>query len=190
MIQKEKSLRVTIAGYGSIGRYVEKVLEQVCDTSLYDPPMGLGSEEDLRDCDFVFICVPTPSTSEGACDVGLVEQVVNLASPRVAVVCHSTVAIGTTERLIRESGKPIVFVPEFAGESGIHPYSNPANRSFFIVGGHEPQAPLVVDLLKSAYGSEKIYRVVEPTVAEMVKYMSNTFLATKVAFCNEFHDLA
>ena len=104
MIQKEKSLRVTIAGYGSIGRYVEKVLEQVCDTSLYDPPMGLGSEEDLRDCDFVFICVPTPSTSEGACDVGLVEQVVNLASPRVAVVCHSTVAIGTPERLIREAG--------------------------------------------------------------------------------------
>ena len=181
-------MKITIAGCGSVGRYVAALFSDLHPT-LYDPPLGLGTAHDLRDADFVIVCVPTPSLPSGACDTSIVEEVVRLADPRAAIVCHSTVAIGTTERLIAETGKPIVFVPEYAGEADAHPLRDPRNRRFLIYGGHEPAASEVQALYERAYGPGLRHFRVPPTVAEVVKYMENAFLATKVAFCNEFFDL-
>ena len=181
-------MKVTIAGYGSVGSYVAGLFADL-EPTLYDPPLGLGAVDDLRDTDFVIVCVPTPQLPSGACDTSIVEEVVGLADPRVAIVCHSTVAVGTTERLIAETGKPLVFVPEYAGEAHDHPLRDPANRSFLIYGGHDPSASAVQALYERAYGPGVRHFRVPPTVAEVVKYMENAFLATKVAFCNEFFDL-
>ena len=112
-----------------------------------------------------------------------------LADARVAIVCHSTIAIGTTERLIAETGKPLVFMPEYAGEADHHPLRDPRNRRFLIYGGHDPATSAVQALYERAYGPELRHFCVPPTVAEVVKYMENAFLATKVAFCNDFFDL-
>ena len=181
-------MKITIAGYGSVGSYVAGLFSDL-DPTLYDPPLGLGTAHDLRDADFVILCVPTPQLASGACDTSIVEEVVRLADPRVAIVCHSTVAIGTTERLIEESGKPVVFVPEYAGEADDHPLRDPRNRRFLIYGGYEPAASEVQALYERAYGPGLRHFRVPPTVAEVVKYMENAFLAAKVAFCNEFFDL-
>lgn len=181
-------MKITIAGYGSVGSYVAALFGDLQPT-LYDPPLGLGTAHDLRDADFVIVCVPTPQLPSGACDTSIVEEVVRLADPRAAIVCHSTVAIGTTERLIAETGKPIVFVPEYAGEADAHPLRDPRNRRFLIYGGHEPAASEVQALYERAYGPGLRHFRVPPRVAEVVKYMENAFLATKVAFCNEFFDL-
>lgn len=182
-------MRVTIAGYGSIGRYVEEVFRGRHEIAVYDPPLGLGRPEDLHDTDFVILCVPTPSLPSGECDVSIVEDLVATASPRRAIICHSTVAIGTTDRLLEAYGKPLVFVPEYAGESPDHPYRRPEARTFFIFGGYEPAASEARTLFQSAYGDRPRYFTVPPRVAECVKYMENAFLALKVAFCNEFYDL-
>jgi UDPglucose 6-dehydrogenase len=182
-------MTITIAGYGSIGRYVESVFGSAHDVKLYDPPAGMGKRQDLIDTDFVFICVPTPPNPDGSADTSIVEEVVSLAEPRIAIVCQSTIPIGTTERLIEESGKPIVFVPEYAGEQPSHPFRVAASRRFFIYGGYEPAAGRVRDLFSAAYPSQAMHFIVSPTTAEMVKYMENSFLAMKVAFCNEFFDL-
>ncbi|MDA0265024.1 MAG: hypothetical protein O3A93_11440 [Chloroflexi bacterium] len=182
-------MRITIAGYGNIGRFVQQVFSRVAETVAYDPPKGLGCAEDLRDTDFVFVCVPTPPLPNGECDTRAVEEVVALAAPRRAIICHSTVAIGTTERLIRTYAKPLVFVPEYAGESSEHPYRQMQNRDFFVLGGYEPAASAVKELLSSVYSHQPICYLVPPVVAEIVKYMENSFLALKVGFCNEFFDL-
>ncbi|HEY8489739.1 MAG TPA: hypothetical protein VIO14_01985 [Dehalococcoidia bacterium] len=182
-------MRVTIAGYGSIGRYVEETFRGRHEIAVYDPPLGLGSPADLRETDFVILCVPTPSLPTGECDVRIVEELVAAASPRRAIVCHSTVAIGTTDRLLEAYGKPLVFVPEYAGESPDHPYRRPEARDFFIFGGYEPAVSQVRALFESVYGARPRYFAVPPRVAECVKYMENAFLALKVAFCNEFYDL-
>ena len=181
-------MKVTIAGYGSVGSYVAGLFSNL-ELAIYDPPLGFGAVEDLRDTDFVIICVPTPQLPSGACDTSIVEEVVGLSNPNVAIVCHSTVAIGTTERLIAETGKPIVFVPEYAGESNDHPLRDPGNRRFLIYGGYEPTASAVRALYERAYGPGLRHFRAPPTIAEVVKYMENAFLATKVAFCNEFFDL-
>ena len=57
-------MRITIAGYGVVGRYLEAVFGQAHEVALYDPPQGLGREEDLTDCDFVIVAVPTPEGQE------------------------------------------------------------------------------------------------------------------------------
>ena len=181
-------MKITIAGYGSVGSYVAGLFSDF-EPTLYDPPLGLGTVDDLRDADFVIVCVPTPQLLSGACDTSIVEAVVGLADPRVAIVCHSTIAIGTTERLIAETGKPFVFMPEYAGEADHHPLRDPRNRRFLIYGGHDPATSAVQALYGRAYGTGVRHFRVPPTVAEVVKYMENAFLATKVAFCNEFFDL-
>ena len=182
-------MRITIAGYGSVGHYVESVFGRDNQVSVYDPPLSLGSPADLTDTDFVFICVPTLPREDGSCDTSIVEDVVRSANPRVAIVCESTVALGTTERLIRETGKPLVFVPEYAGEEASHPFRDAEARRFFIYGGYEPHVSRVRDLYAEAYPGSADHFIVPPTTAEMVKYMENSFLAMKVAFCNEFFDL-
>lgn len=182
-------MQITIAGYGSIGQFTHQVFQGVGEVAVYDPPKGLGRVEDLRDTDVVFVCVPTPSLPDGACDTRAVEEVVALAAPRQAIVCLSTVSIGTTERLIRQYGKPLVFVPEYAGESPTHPYRQMEHRTFFIMGGYEPAVWWVRELYQRAYGLGVQCHVTTPTVAEVVKYMENAFLALKVGFCNEFFDL-
>ena len=182
-------MRITIAGHGTVGHYVESVFGARNQIAYYDPPLGFGNPSDLVDTDFVFICVPTQPREDGSCDTSIVEEVVSMAEPRIAIVCESTVSLGTTERLIRETGKPLVFVPEYAGEEASHPFRDSGARRFFIYGGHEPTVDHVRDLYASVYPDGASHFIVPPTTAEMVKYMENSFLALKVAFCNEFFDL-
>jgi UDPglucose 6-dehydrogenase len=182
-------VRIGIAGYGSIGRYVEEVFKRCHEIVLYDPPLGLGRIEDLDAVDYAVICVPTPTGEDGSCDTSIVEDLVARISPRRAIVCQSTVSIGTADRLIAKYRKPLVYVPEWAGESLDHPYRRLERRGFLIYGGHEGPAKAVQELYETGYGRGVRHHIVAPRVAEIVKYMENAYLAVKVAFCNEFFDL-
>lgn len=182
-------MRVTIAGYGAIGAFHARLYGRRHEVLVYDPPKGFADPEVLRDTDFVLICVPTPQAADGSCDTRSVEEIVMLSNPRDAIICHSTVAIGTTDELIETHGKPLVFIPEYAGESPGHPYREIENRTFFFLGGYEPALSRARGLLESAYGPQPVYHLVPPRVAETVKYMENAFLALKVGFCNAFFDL-
>jgi UDPglucose 6-dehydrogenase len=183
-------MRLGIAGFGSIGQYLAGVFAPHHQIVLYDPPKGLGSLAELNRCDAVLICVPTPSLPGGACDTSTVEEVVARVAQGPLLICISTVAIGTTERLQRKHGKRLVFVPEYAGESPDHPFRNIENQTFFFLGGSRPDTEAAQALFETAYGETCDFYHVPPRVAEMVKYMENAYLALKVTFCNEFFDLA
>ncbi len=77
-----------------------------------------GKLEDLNgyNLDFVFICVPTPMAKDGSCDTSIVEEVVKRIKAKTFVV-ESTIAPGTTKRLEQETGKDILFTPEYFGET-------------------------------------------------------------------------
>jgi len=181
--------RIGIAGYGSIGQYVAGLFGESHDLVIADPPKGIGRLEDLSDTDFTFICVPTPGLPDGGCDTSIVGEVVARVRPRRALICHSTLAIGTTERLIAAFDRPLVYVPQYAGESPDHHYRQRENLDFLILGGYDPAASEVQALFRSVLGDGVQQVIVPPTAAEVVKYMENAFLALKVAFCNEFYDL-
>ncbi|MGH2600563.1 MAG: hypothetical protein ACRDJ9_14405, partial [Dehalococcoidia bacterium] len=171
------------------GQYVAELFGGSHDLVIVDPPKGIGRIEDLNDTDFTFICVPTPGQPDGGCDTSIVEEVATRVHPRRALICHSTLAIGTTERLIAASGTPLVYVPQYAGESPDHHYRQRENLDFLILGGYDPAASAVQALFRSVLGDGVQQTIVPPTAAEITKYMENAFLALKVAFCNEFYDL-
>ncbi|HJP41461.1 MAG TPA: hypothetical protein QGF35_07125 [Dehalococcoidia bacterium] len=183
-------MKLGIAGYGNIGRYVAGVFATSHEIVAYDPPKSLGSVKQMNDCEWVFIAVPTPALPDGRCDTRAVEEVVATVSPRGGFICHSTVAIGTTERLTASYGKRIVFVPEFAGEAPDHLYRNIENRTFFILGGDTASTAEIETVFASVYGASCRFSHVSPREAEIVKYMENAFLALKVTFCNEMFDLS
>ena len=83
-----------------------------------------------------------------------------------------------------------MFNPEFLGETPWHPYLDPKNILFMILGGPKKDTAEVAEVYGQICGpSFRIY-FTDSTTAEIAKYMSNCFFATKVVFCNEFYHIA
>ena len=181
-------MRITVAGMGTVGRYAFDTFASRHDCRPYDPPLQLGTPDLLRDVDYVFVCVPTPLAAQGDCDDSLVDRLVASVSVRRAIIIQSTLGIGSMQRLAKLNDK-VVYVPEYAGEASDHPYRDRARRKFFIFGGAPGPAEDAASLFREAYGEGARYHVVPAGVAEVVKYMENAYLATKVTFANEFFDL-
>jgi UDPglucose 6-dehydrogenase len=132
----------------------------------------------------VFCAVGTPPKPNGEADTSAVEEVVEaarrLGSGRLFVI-KSTVPVGTTDRVSRRLPGPVVYNPEFlregsAVEDFFHPYR-------VVIGTRTPVAAAVLEALYRPLGAPVVRT--DPPTAEMIKYASNAFLATKVSFINE-----
>src|SRR2546427_1022463 len=148
----------------------------------------------------IFIAVGTPSREDGSADLSFVEEVgrgiaAHLNGYKV-IVTKSTVPVGTGQRLrelIEQHGpRPahfdIVSNPEFLREgSAIEDFMRP-NR--VVIGADSPQAEAIMrDLYRPLYLIETPFVFTDIATAEMIKYASNAFLATKVSFINEVANL-
>jgi len=153
--------------------------------------------------DIVFICVPTPCNSENDIDlthiVDSATQIGMLLSKidtYPVVVVKSTVVPGTTEEIIipalerhssKKAGKDfgIAVNPEFLQEGkAMECFINPAR---IVIGEHDRRAG---DILEELYRDFRCPIVrTNLRTAEMIKYASNAFLATKISFINEIGNL-
>ena len=158
---------------------------------------------DILSSDITFICVGTPCNSDGAIDLSYIRhsatgigQVLARGDNHHIVVVKSTVTPGTTEGVIipileehssKKAGRDfgIAVNPEFFQEGkSLHCFLYPDRT---IVGEHDPR---VGDVLQEIYRDfpAPILRT-DIKTAEMIKYVSNTFLATKVSFVNEIGNI-
>ena len=137
--------------------------------------------------DFLYVAVGTPMAHGGGADLRYVRAVVEtiLASGRAGsvVIMKSTVPPGTGERLAAKlSGRGIAYVsnPEFLREGSAISDWDHADR--IVLGGD----PAAADRVAGLYGDldSPVVRTSIAT-AELVKYASNAFLATKISFINE-----
>lgn len=135
-----------------------------------------------------FVCVPTPMYEDGSADLSIVEEVLaELASQpgeRVAVV-KSTVPPGSTEKWnkrFNKQGLHVVFNPEFLTEANA--LDDMRNQNRIVLGGPRPHINKVKQVFQTAFPKVPLIKT-SSTTAEMVKYVTNCFLATKVAFANE-----
>ncbi len=105
------------------------------------------------------------------------------------MLLKSTVPPGTTDLLTSVTGKQICFSPEYVGESSCHHPFWPAgvrDLPFVILGGEPPVRRQFIDMLQPVLGPAKVYSQCTAREAEIIKYMENAYLATKVSFVNEF----
>jgi UDPglucose 6-dehydrogenase len=142
----------------------------------------------------IFICLPTPMYKDGRCDTSIVETVVKAVDKAAikrnispVVTIKSTVPPGTTEKLNNEVKNIIVcFNPEFLTErNAVQDFKN-QNR--IILGGPHEGTAVLKQMYQIAYPNIPTTKT-SSTIAEMVKYVTNCFLATKVSFANEIKQI-
>jgi len=176
-----------IVGYGAVGRGIHQLFP---DASPFDPPQGIGTRDEVNAARFAFVCVPTPMAEDGSCDTSVVEEAVSWIESELIIV-RSTVPVGTTDALRAATGKAIVFQPEYGpAETPDHPFNDLRKVRWAILGGERRDTMLVADLYKTVFNADFVIQQTDAKTAELTKYMENAFLATKVAFCNEFYDIA
>lgn len=135
--------------------------------------------------DIAFVCVPTPNNDNERCDISYVKDAVENTIADVIVI-KSTIPIGTTEELIQNTGKNIVFSPEHYGTTQ-HCEESP---NFLILGGDIKNCNKVANLYYKVKNGKFRIQFTDSKTAELSKYMLNSFLALKVTFCCEFADIA
>ncbi len=179
---------IGIIGAGFVGKALLKLFGEDCCT-VYDPPQGIGSRDEINRCRYALICVPTPTASDGSCDTSLVEQTVEWCESELLII-RSTVSPGTTDRLREQSGKRIIFQPEYVGETVAHPLLDHQMQGFSVLGGPMEDTSLAADMYKRFFHADHRFHFCPAMTAELAKYMENAFYAVKVIFCNEWFDIA
>jgi UDPglucose 6-dehydrogenase len=148
--------------------------------------------EAIPEAEFAFLAVPTPEGENGEADLSYVRQATgsiarNMTGPLI-VINKSTVPIGTGDVVSEEIRQftsqfqvDVVSNPEFLREgSALKDFMQPDR---VVIGAHNREAAEKVARLYETLGAPvKIYNLY---TAEMVKYASNAFLATRISFINE-----
>lgn len=147
----------------------------------------LGAVHAAKDCEFAFLCVPTPEGEDGQADLRYVEQAVQELAPVMphesVVINKSTVPVGSTrvvERVMKRPDVRVVSNPEFLREgSAVHDFLHPDR---VVVGADDQTAALRVAALYENINAPVV--VTDASSAETIKYAANAFLATKISFVN------
>jgi UDPglucose 6-dehydrogenase len=183
------ALKIAIIGIGHVGRTMVELFNPKCEVVTYDAswnePYPL---EQISQCDVALICVNTPSAEDGSCDISNVKDAV-ASLPIDNILIKSTVSPGTTDELIRLTGKNICFWPEYVGESSYyHEFwrDGIASIPFNIFGGAPSATSGYIDMMIPILGPTKKYLQCSAVEAEIIKYMENAYLGLKVTFVNEF----
>jgi UDPglucose 6-dehydrogenase len=147
----------------------------------------LGAETAARECEFAYLCVPTPQGADGSADMTYIEaaarQIAPVLEADAVVVNKSTVPVGSTrlvEKALGRSDVHVVSNPEFLREgSAVADFLKPDR---VVIGADDQSAAIRVASLY--LGVQAPIMVTDPASAETIKYASNAFLATKLSFVN------
>lgn len=152
----------------------------------------------VQHAEIVFLCVGTPSRSDGSADLSQIEEATRSIAPLLdgykLIVEKSTVPVDTAERIRRivrqfaVPGQPfdVASNPEFLREgSAIRDFRRPDR---IVVGADTERArALLLELYGAGFNCPII--VTDVKTAELIKHTANAFLATKISFINMVSDL-
>ncbi len=166
---------------------VEEGLSPLLNEGLSSGRLSFGTDNiwAVSEADFCFMCLPTPEGPGGSADTSSIEAVAAEIGPHLRagtiVINKSTVPIGSTKVVSAALGRadvPVVSNPEFLREGfAVRDFLHPTR---VVVGTDDEDAAMRVSSLFFRLGAPIV--VTDPASAEMVKYASNAFLATKVSF--------
>ena len=188
-------MKIGIIGQGYVGTALKEGFQDFYQVETYDKyDLGKSTHSKISDIvelsDVIFVCVPTPMRQDGSCYTGIVEEVIREINENAngqIVVIKSTVPPGTTDRINEEyTHTTTIFNPEFLTEANF--IQDFKNQSRIILGGDRKGTNKVRQIYSRIFPNATIVKT-GAKHAEMVKYFTNCFLATKVSFANEMYNI-
>ena len=186
-------MKIGILGQGYVGTAIKIGFEpyytnlNTFDKFLKEKSSVKNLEELVECSDIIFVCLPTPMKKTGECDISIVEEEIKkinqYSNENKKVIIKSTVPPGTTQKINQNNEKiNIIFNPEFLTELNF--LEDFKNQNRIILGGNLEGVNVVEKMYQKVFQETPVIKTDSKT-AEMVKYITNTFLATKVSFANE-----
>ena len=194
-----KQTTIGVIGQGFVGNAIYQGFKDYYEVLTYDKYVIEKSNSTLEDIvkksDVIVTCVPTPMTDIGNCYTGIVEEVLgdvnkicidNDITEKICII-KSTVVPGTTKKMNEKfKNLNVIFNPEFLTEANA--VNDWKNQSRIILGGLNKVTALVKPIFAKVFPKTPIVKT-DSKYAEMVKYVTNCFLATKVSFANEIYQI-
>lgn len=179
--------------------FFENGLEDLISVSVNNGNLSFTTlfEKAISESEFIFLCLPTPQAEDGSANLtyikSAIDNLVPFIKPSATIITKSTVPVGTSreiQKLLREIDAPneveIVSNPEFLREgTAVRDMLNPVR---VVIGSDSSTASNNVRDLYEDFDAPILITDLES--AELIKYASNTFLASKLAFINEISRIA
>ncbi len=187
---------------GGVSPIYEQAMEEYLERNLRNGRLSFSTDVEaaVRSSRLLFIAAGTPEGPGGDPDLSQVEAVARLIGrccvDYKVVVIKSTVPVGTNRRiarLLRDLAAPVevdvVSNPEFLREGrAVYDFFNPER---VVIGGESPRATAILrSVYRSRHLDETPFLFCSWETAELIKYASNGFLATKITFMNQMAQLA
>ena len=189
-----KKYKVGIVGQGYVGKALkvgfksDNIEINTYDKYLSDQSTVKDLNELTLSSNIIFICVPTPMKKDGSQDLSYIERVFENSLSGPVYIIKSTILPGTTQELVEKFPKlDIIFSPEFLTERTAK--LDMLTQARIVLGGKKRLCNKVKKLFEQRF-MNRHYIITDSTTAELIKYMNNTFFATKVSIINEFKRLS
>jgi len=189
-------LKLGVIGAGFVGGSVINGFDTATvSMHVVDPKMDTASYtiKDLvnEKCHGVFVCVPTPPREDGDVDVSIAQSVLadlNDLKYQGIVIIKSTITPKHLTKFKKDYKLKLVYNPEFLTEANAH--ADFVNPPMQILGGKWRDCE-VVEKFYVRHSKVKVVPTfkVDLITASLLKYSINSWLATKVIFMNELHEL-
>jgi len=187
-------MKLGLIGRGFVGNAIYENLKEHYPITVYDKNEELANCGNVRDVchnsEIIYVALPTPMKTNGQCDLSIIYNVMAQISywyNNNIVIIKSTIPPGTCQNLSEKYPDiRLVFSPEFLTEA--NSFEDFKNQTRIIIGGPRPATGKIKQMFRKAFPEIPIIKTGSNT-AEMVKYFTNCFLATKVIFANEMYDI-
>lgn len=200
----QKMNKIGIIGYGYVGGATGEGFATNSKNQVFwydkfkESPNTLS--EVIEKSDYIFICVPTPIFDDySGMDMSIVEEVVgqvatdksfiNAKKDKILII-KSTSLPGTTKKMMAKyPGVNFAMNPEFLTQKNAKvDFLNPART---VIGAESRDVgERVVNIYKTILPKNQSFIITDTTSAEVIKYMSNLMLASKVLLANEFYAIS
>ena len=190
-MEKNKILKIGIVGFGFVGKATDWGFSKNTEKFIVDPKLATNIEQLSKfNPQIIFICVPTPMGDDGNQNStiieGVIKELVEKCSESIKVV-KSTVLPSILD-ILQMQDKKLIYNPEFLREK--HANEDFINSDMIIFGGDRNTATEVSQAyLLHSKCKTKEHLFTDLKSASLIKYAINTFLASKVIFFNELHQV-
>jgi UDPglucose 6-dehydrogenase len=188
---KYEKLKLGIIGHGFVGKATDYGFNKDVEKFIVDPVYSTTVDDLAKfSPDIIFICVPTPMSADGSQDCSIVLESVKKIKEygmQSIIVLKSTILPSYLEE-IEKFDENIIYNPEFLREK--HAKQDFINSRLIVFGGKKSVSEKVSKFYqRHSRCIHKNHIFVELKTASFIKYIINTFLASKVLLFNEYFQL-